>query len=134
MRAFVLSMLLSVGFLTLSVTAMRRGQLRERAALLWLGVSLAMVFVTATLPFHLLDRVSRLVGIDYPPDLLLLLAVLFLFVLVFHLTLSLDRVTARLTALAQEVGLARAIEPAAEVGGEEGRPAGAGAAPAGPAT
>lgn len=108
MRAFALSMVLSAGFVALSVSAMRRHRLRERVALLWLGVSIAMVLLTATLPFHLLNHVARLVGIAYPPDLLLLLAVLFLFVLVFQLSLSLDRLSARQTTIAQEVGLASA--------------------------
>jgi hypothetical protein len=111
MRAFALSMILSLGFLALSVVAMRRQRLREQAALLWLLVSLVMVFVSATLPIHLLDRVSHLVGIAYPPDLVLLLAVLFLIVLVFHLSLTLDRLSTKQTALVQEIGLLTAVTP-----------------------
>ena len=111
MKAFALSMVVSVGFLVVSVVAMRRQRLREQAALLWLLVSLVMVFVSATLPIHLLDRVARLVGIAYPPDLVLLLAVLFLIVLVFHLSLSLDRLSTKQTALIQEIGLLTAVSP-----------------------
>jgi len=113
MRAFALSMILSLGFLALSVVAMRRQRLREQAALLWLFVSVVMVFVSATLPLHLLDRVAHLVGIAYPPDLVLLLAVLFLIVLVFHLSLSLDRLSTKQTALVQEIGLLTATAPPA---------------------
>ncbi len=112
MKAIVLSMVLSVGFLAVSVIAMRRQRLREQAALLWLAVSFVMVFVSATLPFHLLDRVSHLVGIAYAPDLVLLLAVLFLMVLVFHLSLSLARLSAQQTQLVQEIGLMTATTPA----------------------
>jgi hypothetical protein len=119
-------MVLSVGFLAVSVVAMRRQQLREQAALLWLLVSFVMVFVSATLPIHLLDRVSHLVGIAYPPDLVLLLAVLFLMVLVFHLSLSLARLSAKQTALVQEIGLMTTMTPTAMgtgVGeGDEGPP------------
>lgn len=111
MKAFVLSMVLSLGFLFVSVVAMRRQRLREQAALLWLLVSFVMVFVSATLPLHLLDRVSHLVGIAYPPDLVLLLAVLFLMVLVFHLSLSLARLSAKQIALVQEIGLMTALGP-----------------------
>jgi hypothetical protein len=112
MRAIVLSLVLSIGFLVVSVIAMRRQRLREQAALLWLLVSFVMVVVSATLPIHLLDRVSHLVGIAYAPDLVLLLAVLFLMVLVFHLTLSLARLSAKQTALVQEIGLMTAMTPA----------------------
>jgi hypothetical protein len=112
-KAIVLSLVLSLGFLVVSVVAMRRQQLREQAALLWLLVSLVMVLVSATLPTHLLDRVSHLVGIAYAPDLVLLLAVLFLMVLVFHLSLSLARLSAKQIALVQEVGLMTAMTPSA---------------------
>jgi hypothetical protein len=112
-KAIILSMVLSVGFLVVSVVAMRRQQLREQAALLWLLVSLVMVFVSATLPTHLLDRVSHFVGIAYAPDLILLLAVLFLMVLVFHLTLSLARLSAKQIALVQEIGLMTTMSPSA---------------------
>ncbi|MGD0381279.1 MAG: DUF2304 domain-containing protein [Acidimicrobiales bacterium] len=127
MRAIVLSLVLSIGFLAVSVFAMRRQRLREQAALLWLLVSLVMVFVSATLPFHLLDRVSHLVGIAYAPDLVLLLAVLFLMVLVFHLTLSLARLSAKQIALVQEIGLMTAMTPSSlgtdtDQGGEEPPP------------
>jgi hypothetical protein len=116
MRAFFLSMFLSLGFLALSFSAMRRRRLREQAALLWLGVSVVMVFLSATLPLHLLNRLAQLLGIAYPPDLLLLLAVLFLFVLVFQMSLSLDRLSAKQTTIVQEVGLAAAAPP--RFGGE----------------
>ncbi len=125
MRAFVLSMFLSLGFLALSVSAMRRRHLREQPALLWLGVSAVMVFFSATLPLHLLNHLAQLLGIAYPPDLLLLLAVLFLFVLVFQLSLSLDRLSANQTTIAQEVGLAAAGPPRFGAAGEhrgKGRP------------
>lgn len=105
MRAFVLSMVVSLGFLALSVRAVRRRRLREQAAVLWLLVSLAMVVLSATLPLHLLDHVASLVGIAYAPDLVLLVAVLFLVVLVFHLSLSLARLHAKHTALVQELGI-----------------------------
>ena len=118
MRTFILCTVLSIGFLGLSVTAMRRRLVREQGALLWLGVSAVMLFLSLTLPLHLLDRMAHLVGVAYPPDLLLLLAVLFLFVLVFHLTVSLDRLSARQTAIAQEIGIASATEPAPPAGDE----------------
>ena len=108
MKAFILALVVSTGFLVLSIRAMRRGELREHAAVLWLAVSLVMVFVSATLPLHLLDRMARLVGIAYAPDLILLLAVLFLVALVFQLSLSLARLNEKHTALVQEFGILNA--------------------------
>lgn len=117
MKAFALSIVLSLGFLALSVTAMRRQRLREQTALLWLLVSFVMVFLSATLPTHLLNRVSLMLGIDYPPDFILLLAVLFLMGLVFHLSISLDRLSAKQVALVQEIGLMTA-KPTSSEGAE----------------
>ncbi|MHB8682122.1 MAG: DUF2304 domain-containing protein [Acidimicrobiales bacterium] len=111
MRAFALSLVVSLGFLFLSARAVRRRVLREQAAVLWLAVSLAMVFLSATLPLHLLDHLASVVGIAYAPDLILLLAVLFLVVLVFQLSLSLAKLNAKHTALVQEFGILTATTP-----------------------
>lgn len=123
MRAFGLSLVISLGFLGMSIHAIRRRLLREQAAVLWLAVSLVMVLLSVTLPVHLLDRISHLVGIAYPPDFLLLLAVLFLVALVFQLSLSLARLNQKHTTLVQEFGIltakpsrfdAEQTEPASE--------------------
>ncbi len=105
MRATILALVVSLGFFLLSLYAIRRQRLRERQALLWMGVCLMMVLLSATLPLHVLDRVSHFVGIAYPPDLILLVAVLFLVALVFQQSLALARLTAKQTVLVQEIGL-----------------------------
>jgi hypothetical protein len=105
MRSFILSLVISIGFLLLSVIAIRHRRLHDQAAVLWLVVSLVMVFLSLTLPLHLLDHVAHLVGIAYPPDLLLLVAVLFLVVLVFQLSVSLARLSAKHTTLVQDIGI-----------------------------
>jgi hypothetical protein len=112
MRPLVLSLIVSVGFLVVSTRAIRRKHLREQAAILWIAVSIVMVFLSATLPLHLLNSFARLVGIAYPPDLILLLAVLFLVVLVFHQSLALARLNERHTSLVQEIGILSAVHPA----------------------
>jgi hypothetical protein len=111
MKAFILSITLSMAFLIGSVLAMRRYRLREYTALLWLLVSVVMVLVSLALPNHILDHVSKLVGIAYSPALVLLVTVLFLLGLVFHLSLSLDRLSAKQTVLIQEIGLLTVREP-----------------------
>jgi len=115
MRAIVLSLALSIGFLLLTLHAIRRQRLRERQAVLWIAVCLAMVFLSATLPLHVLDHVAHFVGIAYPPDLILLLSVLFLVALVFQQSLALARLSAKQTVLAQEIGLLT-VQPQAGAG------------------
>jgi hypothetical protein len=111
MRLFALSLIVSIGFLGLSLRAIRQHRLSEHTGMLWLGVSLIMVFLSATLPFHLLDRAARFVGIAYPPDLILLIAVLFLFAFTFQLSIGQARLTEKNTKLAQEVGILATTPP-----------------------
>ena len=111
MRAFILAMAISLGFLILSITAIRKRRLRDQAAVLWLAVSVAMVLFSLALPFSLLDRVSHAVGIAYGSDLLLLLAVIFLVALVFNLSVSLAALKEKQTVLVQEIALMRAAAP-----------------------
>jgi hypothetical protein len=77
-----------------------------------MSVCFMMVLLSATLPLHVLDRVSHFVGIAYPPDLILLVAVLFLVALVFQLSLALARLSAKQTVLVQEIGLLNAAHEA----------------------
>ncbi|HEX3841316.1 MAG TPA: DUF2304 family protein [Acidimicrobiales bacterium] len=102
---------MSIGFLALSLRAIRQHRLSEHTGMLWLGVSLVMVFLSATLPFHLLDRAARFVGIAYPPDLILLIAVLFLFAFAFQLSIGQARLNEKNTKLAQEVGILATTPP-----------------------
>jgi hypothetical protein len=105
MRPFILAIIISVLFLLLSVRATRQQQLREQLSLVWIGMSLAMVALSLSLPFHLLDHIAHAVGIAYPPDLVFLVAVLLLIALIFHLSKQVARLTKQNTALVQEFGI-----------------------------
>jgi hypothetical protein len=110
-KSFAIAVVISVGFLTLSVVAIRKKRLRDQAAVLWIGVSIFMVLSSFALPFHLLDRIAHGIGIAYASDLLFLIAVIFLVLLVFHLSVSLAAIKSRQTRLAQEIALLRATAP-----------------------
>lgn len=126
MRAFVFAMLVSLSFLGVSIMAVRRGALREQAAVLWLLVGCAMVFVSATLPLHLLNRAAAFVGIAYAPDLLLLVAVVFLVVLVFQLSITVARLHEDHRTLVEEFGVAMARRLPKECGTPKGAGLGGG--------
>lgn len=126
MRAFVLSLAISLGFLAVIVVAIRRRALRDQMALLWLAVSTIMLALSLTLPFHLLDRLAHLVGVAYGSDLVLVAAVIFLVLLVLQLSVAVARLSARTTRLAQDVGMLRLERAEAE------RRSGGGDAPATP--
>jgi hypothetical protein len=84
----------------------RRRRMGGRYALLWSGVGLVLL-VLAVWP-GLLTAVSELVGVHYPPTLLLLVLTGFLFVVVIHFSYELTRLEDRSRTLAEEVALLRA--------------------------
>ena len=111
MRLFVLAMIISLSFLAFSIVAIRRHRLRDQAAVLWLLVSLVMVCCSLALPLGLLNRIARVVGIKYASNLLLVLAVIFLVVLVFHLSVRLAAVKNTQTRLVQEIAILQTPPP-----------------------
>lgn len=107
MTPFWLALIFSLAFLAIAFEAARRRLLKEQYAVLWIGVGLAMLALSLSLPSHLLDRVAHAVGVFYGPNLLFVAALLFTFVLQFHLTVVVGRLSEHTTRLAQEVTLLR---------------------------
>ncbi|MBL8775673.1 MAG: DUF2304 domain-containing protein [Acidimicrobiales bacterium] len=84
----------------------RRGQLRGKYALLWLGVGAAMVGF-AIYP-DVLVPISDVVGISYEPAIIFMAAIAFLFVVIVHFSYELSRLEDRTRTLAEELALLRA--------------------------
>ena len=95
----------------------RRGQLRGKYALLWLGVGVAMVGFA--LHPDVLVPISETVGISYEPAIIFLAAIAFLFVVIVHFSYELSRLEDRTRTLAEELALLRA--EAQDRNGEQGR-------------
>lgn len=93
----------------------RRKQLREKYALLWLTVGIAGV--TLSLLRGTLDRLSRAIGVTYGPSALFLFAILFLILVAAHLSWEVSRLEAKTRRLAEEIALLKAMPPPAD--GEE---------------
>ena len=105
---------LFVGLLTLIsivfiLELVRRRQLREKYALLWLAVG-AVVLVVGLSP-SLLDRISGALGIEYGPSTLFLFSILFLVLVVAHLSWEISRLEEKTRRLAEEVALLRVRRP-----------------------
>lgn len=97
--SFVIGVLLFVSVLFLIVT----GRLKERYSILWLISSLSIVFLSVSRA--LLERVSYMLGIYYPPSLLFLAGVFFLLIINISFSLTISRLSSKVDALAQEVAL-----------------------------
>jgi hypothetical protein len=101
----VLAIAGSATLLFLVFELIRRGRLKERYALLWLFSGL--VLLVLSLSRSLLESLSRLVGIYYPPSLLFLIAFIFLLLITLHFSAVISGLSEKNKRLAQEIALLR---------------------------
>jgi hypothetical protein len=87
------------------VELIRQGRLKERYSLLWLLAGGVLLVLSSSR--GLLELVSRLLGIYYPPSLLFLLAFLFLLLITLHFSVVISGLTEKNRQLAQEIALLR---------------------------
>lgn len=87
----------------------RRRQLREKYALLWLSVGLIGLFFSV---FRgVLDGMADLLGIQYGPSALFMLAIGFLMLVAAHLSWEVSRLEDKTRRLAEEIALMNARRP-----------------------
>ena len=101
----LLVFVLGLTVLLFVINLVRKRQLQERYAILWLLAGLALTLAPVFIPW--LDHLAFSIGFEYPPALLLLLAVVGLLLLIFQLSLTISRSEDRLKVLTQELGLLR---------------------------
>jgi hypothetical protein len=114
--------------LILVVELIRRGRLKERYALLWLLASCVLLVLSTT---KIIESVSHLVGIYYPPSALFLIAFLFLLLITLHFSVVISGLSEQNKRLAQEIALLRrdledrfaASRSSQPAKGEAGKPA-----------
>ena len=85
------------------VELIRRGRLKEKYSLLWLFAG--TILLIFSLSRGLLEYVSSLLGIYYPPSLLFLLAFLFLMLITLHFSVVISGLSDKNKKLAQELAL-----------------------------
>ena len=109
MKGYILAGIISVVLLIVTIRAIRKKQLTEMLAILWLGVSLVTVLLSAILPFGAFTSLAHFFGIAYPPDMVLVFGLFFLALFTFHLSVATSRLSARQKVLVQELALVRAM-------------------------
>lgn len=112
----LLAVAVSLGYLLFIARLVRRRQLREKYAMLWLAVGAATVVVS--LSRGAMDRLARALGIHYGPTILFIVAIMFLMAVVAHLSWELSRLEDRTRRLAEEMALMRPQKP--ETGADAG--------------
>ena len=103
MTAHILGAVASIITFVFVFWLMRRGVLREKYAVLWLGFSgLALFF--SVVP-GALNWVSSLLGVETPANLLFFVTIVLLILVAIQLSYELSRHEARIRRLAEEVAL-----------------------------
>ena len=83
----------------------RRRQLREKYALLWVAVGVGGIVLG--LGRTLVDRVAHALGVSYGPSAVFLGAIVFLLLVCMHLSWEVSRLEERTRTLAEELALLR---------------------------
>ena len=104
-RVHVTALVASVVTVFVIVELLRRRQLRDKYAVVWLAVCVPIV-VFAIAP-GLFNRLAHSLGVINPPDLLTVLAALFLLRVCVYLSWEVGRLEDKTRLLAEEVALLR---------------------------
>jgi hypothetical protein len=104
-RSIIFAIGASVIALLVILELVRRRRLREEYSLLWLGTAIVMLVVGVWR--DLLHGLAITVGIIYPPNLLFLLAALFLLFIQLYFSTVITKLTQENKEIAQQVALLR---------------------------
>jgi len=104
-RSILFAIGASVVALLVILELVRRRRLREEYSLLWLGTAVVMMIVGVWR--DLLHGLATTVGIVYPPNLLFLLAALFLLFIQLYFSTVITKLTQENKEIAQQVALLR---------------------------
>jgi len=105
-RALQLAALAGVAIIVWVVYLYRRGRLKEDHALLWLGVSAAIVVLSAWT--DLLSAVNWVVGAEKASDVVLAAFVAFLLLICIYYSVNLSELREQNKKIAQELALLKA--------------------------
>jgi hypothetical protein len=105
MNSYFVALVGSLLILTGIFELLRRRQLSEKYAVLWLLVGIAILVLTIV-P-GLLNAISRAVGVTLPANLLFFVAIVFLVCVALHLSWELSRVENETRKLAEDLALLR---------------------------
>ncbi|MBN1400118.1 MAG: DUF2304 domain-containing protein [Anaerolineae bacterium] len=96
---------LGVLVLVFVVNLVRTKKLKEEYALLWLLMAVALV--VAPLLIDLIDEISFAIGIDYPPALIIVIALVCFALIFFQISVSISRFSEQIKNLSQDLALTR---------------------------
>lgn len=104
-RIQIIAIVGSALVLLLVFQLIRRRKLREEYALFWFVAGVALIGLSFWR--SVLDDMARIVGVAYPPSVLLLAVIVVGFLLAMHYSISLSQLKEQSKKMAQEIALLR---------------------------
>jgi hypothetical protein len=95
--------LAGVAVLLFVLYLVRNKHLREQYSLLWILAALVLIFSAVFIEW--LEKLSRAVGIDYPPAFLFLVAIVMMLVLQIHFSTVISNLREQNRTLIQDLGI-----------------------------
>ncbi len=105
LRARFFFIILGLSVLFFVINLVRTKKLKEEHALLWLLMAVALVI--APLFIDVIDTVSFAIGIDYPPALIIVIALVCFALIFFQMSVTISRFSEQIKSLSQDLALAR---------------------------
>jgi len=102
-RLFFVALGLIVLFFVINLV--RTKKLKEEYALLWLLMAATMVL--APLLIDVIDAISFAIGIDYPPALMIVIALVCFALIFFQISVTISRFSEQIKSLSQDLALTR---------------------------
>lgn len=96
---------LGLAVLLFVINLVRTKRLKEEYALLWLFM--AVVLVLAPLLIDVIDAISFAIGIDYPPALMIVIALICFALIFFQISVTISRFSEQIKSLTQTLALTR---------------------------
>jgi len=102
----LLSICGSIVFLVVVVDLIRRGHLKEKYSVLWIAATIAILILSMWR--ELLHKLAGVLGVNYPPSLLFLVALTFVMMIQLHYSVVISKLSDKNKVLAQELALLKA--------------------------
>lgn len=117
-RARLFAIVLGLAVLLFVINLVRTRKLKEEFALLWLLTGIVLVLTPLFIDY--LDMLAYALGIEYPPALIFVLAIISLLFVLFQFSMRISRFSDQIKVLAQELALLRARIEVLEQEAEKG--------------
>lgn len=103
MNPYIYSFILSLLFLAVTLYYIKSRSLDFKYSIFWIVLSLLFILLSLNKGFT--EWIAGLIKISYAPAFLFVTGIVFLFALIFYLTIIISRMQHKITVLVQEIGI-----------------------------